>query len=145
MLVKMQTFNNWLGEKITQGLGTMWCAYAFACLAALGLPQAVQNSFSGGNFRPFPLLQWFAQTFLQLVLLSIIIVGQQIAQRKTDARSTQRAIIMEKRNIKTHDVVMASHQKSHAKLDYQTQILDMQTDMLHALYRKVGIDKKEVL
>ena len=73
-------FNTWLAVKITSGVGTMWCAYAFAALALVSLHQAI----NGGTAT---LIQWIAQTFLQLVLLSIIIVGQNIQSSAADKRS----------------------------------------------------------
>jgi hypothetical protein len=75
-------FNQWLAIKITNVVGTMWCAYAFACLALISLPAAVR----GGTAT---LISWIAQTFLQLVLLSIIMVGQNIAARKSDRQLDQ--------------------------------------------------------
>jgi hypothetical protein len=75
-------FNQWLAIKITNIVGTMWCAYAFACLALISLPAAVR----GGTAT---LISWIAQTFLQLVLLSIIMVGQNIAARKSDRQLDQ--------------------------------------------------------
>jgi hypothetical protein len=73
-------FNTWLGVKITEGVGTMWCAYAFAGLALVSLPEAIK----GGTAM---LVAWIAQTFIQLVLLSIIMVGQKIAGEATDKRA----------------------------------------------------------
>ena len=73
-------FNSWLAVKITDGVGTMWCAYIFAILALLGLDAALKPGGEG-------IVAWIAQTFLQLVLLSIIIVGQNIAAAASDARS----------------------------------------------------------
>jgi len=73
-------FNCWLAVKITDGVGTMWCAYAFALLALIGLPPALKPGGEG-------IIAWIAQTFLQLVLLSIIIVGQNIAAASSDKRS----------------------------------------------------------
>lgn len=75
-------FNDWLAVKITNVVGTMWCAYAFAGLALISLPQAIQ----GGTAT---LVSWIAQTFLQLVLLSIIMVGQNIASEKSDRQLEQ--------------------------------------------------------
>jgi hypothetical protein len=60
----------------------MWCAYAFACLALISLPAAIK----GGTAT---LISWIAQTFLQLVLLSIIMVGQRIASEKSDRQLEQ--------------------------------------------------------
>lgn len=73
-------FNSWLAVKITNAVGTMWCAYLFAGLALIGLPAALKPGGEG-------IIAWIAQTFLQLVLLSIIIVGQNIAAAASDARS----------------------------------------------------------
>ena len=73
-------FNAWLAVKITNGVGTMWCAYAFTAVALTGLPTALRPGGAG-------IISWIAQTFLQLVLLSIIIVGQNIAAAASDARS----------------------------------------------------------
>jgi uncharacterized membrane protein YjjP (DUF1212 family) len=75
-------FNDWLAIKITGVVGTMWCAYAFAGLALISLPQAIH----GGTAT---LISWIAQTFLQLVLLSIIMVGQNIAAEKSDRQLEQ--------------------------------------------------------
>lgn len=75
-------FNDWLAVTITKIVGTMWCAYAFACLALISLPAAI----SGGTAT---LIAWIAQTFLQLVLLSIIMVGQRIASEKSDRQLEQ--------------------------------------------------------
>jgi hypothetical protein len=73
-------FNAWLAVKITDGVGTMWCAYIFAAIALIGLPPALRPGGEG-------IIAWIAQTFLQLVLLSIIIVGQNIAASASDKRS----------------------------------------------------------
>jgi hypothetical protein len=77
---KASRFNSWLAIKITTGVGTMWCAYAFFILALIGLPAALKPGGEG-------IIAWIAQTFLQLVLLSIIIVGQNILSAASDKRS----------------------------------------------------------
>ena len=73
-------FNAFLGEGITKGVGTMWCAYAFAIIAFISLPEAIHTGTSA-------LISWIAQTFLQLVLLSIIMVGQKVEGAAADARA----------------------------------------------------------
>ena len=75
-------FNSRLAVKITNIVGTMWCAYAFACLALISLPAAIHAGTA-------TLVAWFAQTFLQLVLLSIIMVGQKVAAAKSDMQLEQ--------------------------------------------------------
>jgi hypothetical protein len=78
---RLNRFNAHLAVRITQGVGTMWCAYAFAALALVSLPSAVTS----GN--PVVLVSWISQTFLQLVLLSIIIVGQNVLAAASDKRA----------------------------------------------------------
>ncbi|MEY4160384.1 MAG: hypothetical protein RLZZ136_1005 [Pseudomonadota bacterium] len=75
-------FNGWLAVRITNAVGTMWCAYAFTALALISLPAAIR----GGTG---PLISWIAQTFLQLVLLSIIMVGQKVAAAASDKQAYQ--------------------------------------------------------
>lgn len=75
-------FNGWLAVKITNAVGTMWCAYAFAALALISLPSAIQQG-------TFALITWISQTFLQLVLLSVIMVGQQVLARASDKQALQ--------------------------------------------------------
>ena len=77
----IRRFNTWLAVKVTNGVGTMWCAYAFAALALVSLPAAILS----GN--PVILVSWISQTFLQLVLLSIIIVGQNVLAAASDKRA----------------------------------------------------------
>jgi hypothetical protein len=66
--------NKWLALKITAGVGTMWCAYIFAGLAVYGFPYH--------NIVPTAVVQWISQEFLQLVLLSIILVGQAVQSQQ---------------------------------------------------------------
>jgi hypothetical protein len=65
---------------ITRLVGTMWCAYVFTAIALLGLGPALKPGGEG-------LIAWIAQTFLQLVLLSVIMVGQNVQSLAADARS----------------------------------------------------------
>jgi hypothetical protein len=74
-------FNTALSVKVTKVVGTMWCAYAFAVLAFVSLPSAIRS----GNLET--LVSWISQTFLQLVLLSIIIVGQNVLGAAADVRA----------------------------------------------------------
>jgi hypothetical protein len=74
-------FNKWFAVKVTTGVGTMWCAYAFAALALVSLPSAIASGSA------VTLVSWISQTFLQLVLLSVIIVGQNVLAAAADRRS----------------------------------------------------------
>ena len=74
-------FNGKVALILTTVVGTMWCAYAFGALALVALPSAL----SGG--RLLDLIQWISQTFIQLVMLSVIMVGQNILSRASDKRA----------------------------------------------------------
>ena len=85
---------------LTTVVGTMWCAYAFAMLALVALPSAM-----GGGL--LPLIQWVSQTFIQLVMLSVIMVGQNILGRAADKRADMtyqdaEAILHEAEQIQAH-------------------------------------------
>ncbi len=58
----------------------MECAYLFAAIAFISLPDALKGGTSA-------IISWIAQTFLQLVLLSIILVGQKVAGEASDKRA----------------------------------------------------------
>jgi uncharacterized membrane protein len=62
---------------ITKIVGTMWCAIVFTILALISLPQALHGGVA-------TIISWIAQTFLQLVLLSIILVGQNLQSRHSE-------------------------------------------------------------
>jgi hypothetical protein len=69
---RINEFNRRLAQKITSGVSTMWCAYIFAAIALISLPAAIKTG------DVVVIVAWVAQTFLQLVLLSIIMVGQEV-------------------------------------------------------------------
>ncbi|CAB4774392.1 unannotated protein [freshwater metagenome] len=65
-------FNKKLASVVTGMVSTMWCAYIFAAIALISLPSAIKSGDT------IVIVAWIAQTFLQLVLLSIIMVGQSV-------------------------------------------------------------------
>jgi hypothetical protein len=94
-------FNARVGLKITLIVGTMWSAYIFTLLALVSAPAALQ---SGDRII---IIAWIAQTFLQLVLLPIIIVGQNVQAVAADARSLATyndasAVLEEAKQIQAH-------------------------------------------
>ena len=74
-------FNSWLGLKITLIVGTMLCGYIFAAIALLSLPSAIKSH----NLTI--IIAWISSNFLQLVLLPIIIVGQNVQATAADKRA----------------------------------------------------------
>ena len=77
---EVEGVNAKLAVLVTKLVGTMWCAYAFTCLALVSLPDAIHAGKAA-------LVSWIAQTFLQLVLLSVIMVGQNVQSLAADARA----------------------------------------------------------
>lgn len=75
--------NGKIGLFITTVVGTMWCAYVFSGLAFVSL----RTALSSGDL--VTIVSWISQTFLQLVLLPVIIVGQNIQARAADRRADE--------------------------------------------------------
>jgi len=97
-------FNARVGLKITLVVGTMWSAYVFTLLALVSAPAA------WGSGDRIIIVAWIAQTFLQLVLLPIIIVGQNVQAAAADARSLATyndasAVLEEAKQIQAHLLV----------------------------------------
>jgi hypothetical protein len=80
----MGQFNNRLAVAITKRVGTMWAAYLFVLIALVSFPQALQAFLQGDTVTG---ITWLSQSFLQLVLLPIIIVGQNVISASQDARA----------------------------------------------------------
>lgn len=79
----VEGFNAKLALVITRTVGTMACAYVFAVIALISLPAAINSG------QVIVIVAWIAQTFLQLVLLSIIMVGQTVQSAASDARAAK--------------------------------------------------------
>lgn len=78
-----QRFNSRWGLRITNLVGSMTAAYVFGLLALISLPAAIVSGSA------LVIVAWIAQTFLQLVLLPVIIVGQNEQGEASDARAEQ--------------------------------------------------------
>jgi uncharacterized membrane protein len=88
------------GLRITLIVGTMWAAYLFTVLALFALPDAIKQ---GTYF----IIVWLSSSFLQLVLLPIIIVGQNIQAKAADERAAAtfkdaEAVLKEAEEIQEH-------------------------------------------
>ena len=100
-----QRINSAVGLRITVLVGTMWCAYLFGAIALVSLPDNIHSKQL--------LILWISSSFLQLVLLPIIIVGQNIQSRAADARAT-----------KTFEDV----EDARNKIEHAISLLDIHTD-----------------
>jgi hypothetical protein len=88
------------GLRVTLVVGTMWCAYGFTVLALFALPDAVKQG-------TYYIIVWLSSSFLQLVLLPIIIVGQNIQATASDKRAEEtfkdaEAVLKEAEEIQKH-------------------------------------------
>lgn len=106
--------NSRLAVIITIAVGSMWCAYLFTILALISLPPALAS----GN--TIIIVSWIAQTFIQLVLLPVIIVGQNIQGAAADKRSEQtyndaEAILHEAMQIQEHLSLQDAQLQEHAQ------------------------------
>lgn len=97
------TFNSWLALRITNAVGSMWCAYLFAAIALVSFPEAINAYLQGDNIIA---VSWLSQSFIQLVLLPVILVGQRVISEAQDARAET-----------DHDVLTALHDINVVQLD----------------------------
>jgi hypothetical protein len=97
----VRRFNTRFALIITLAVGSMWCAYLFTAIALVSLPAALKTG------DKIVIVSWIAQTFLQLVLLPIIIVGQNVQGAASDKRAEEtykdaEAVLAEALQIQQH-------------------------------------------
>ena len=116
-------FNTRVALVITRAVGSMWCAYAFALFDLISLPTAIRNG-------PAAIVSWVAQTFLQLVLLSVIMVGQNVQAAAADKRS----------EATFHDASATLHEVAHVQGHLAAQDV-----LLSQIAAKIGLDPVPVI
>ncbi len=107
---------------LTSAVGTMWCAYLFAVLALLVLPDAIKGGL-------LTLVQWVSQTFIQLVMLSVIMVGQNILGQSADKRAEM--------TYKDAEATFHEAQQIQAHLQAQDEAISTVLDRLEKLEAKL--------
>ncbi len=80
----MARFNDRIAVIVTQNIGSMWAAYVFVLISLVSFPQALSAFLSGDRVTG---ISWLSQSFLQLVLLPVIMVGQRVISTAQDARA----------------------------------------------------------
>ena len=110
-------FNAAIAVRITRIVGTMYCAYVFTLIALVALPAAIQQG------SPTVLVNWLSSNFLQLVLLPIIIVGQNVISAAQDARAEA-----------DHETLTALHTMSKQQIN----ILEGQNEILELLRKRAS-------
>jgi hypothetical protein len=116
-------FNTSVALLVTRVVGSMWCAYAFALFDLLSLPDAIR----GGTAA---IVSWVAQTFLQLVLLSVIMVGQNVQAAAADKRS----------EATYHDASATLHEMAEVQGHLAAQDV-----LLTRIAEKIGLDPVPVI
>jgi hypothetical protein len=116
-------FNTSVALLVTKVVGSMWCAYAFALFDLISLPAAIHAGTSA-------IVSWVAQTFLQLVLLSVIMVGQNVQAAAADKRA----------EATYHDASATLHEVAHLQGH-----LAAQDALLTRIAEKLGLDPVPVI
>jgi hypothetical protein len=111
-------FNTGVALLVTKAVGSMWCAYAFALFDLISLPDAIHAGTSA-------IVSWVAQTFLQLVLLSVIMVGQNVQAAAADKRA----------EATYHDASATLHEVAHLQGH-----LAAQDELLTRIAERIGLD-----
>ena len=113
-------FNNRVALLVTQVVGTMWAAYIFTLVALVSLPKAIEALQQNDTLS---FISWLSTSFLQLVLLPIIIVGQKVISAHQDARADT-----------DHETLT----QLHAINIHQLEILETQQRILQELEKRRG-------
>jgi uncharacterized membrane protein len=116
-------FNTRVAILVTRVVGSMWCAYAFALFDLISLPSAIHSGAP-------EVVTWVAQTFLQLVLLSVIMVGQNVQAAAADKRS----------EATFHDASATLHEVAHVQGHLAAQDV-----LLTRIAQKIGLDPVPVI
>ena len=116
-------FNTKVAIVITTVVGSMWCAYAFALFDLISLPEAIHTGTAA-------VVSWVAQTFLQLVLLSVIMVGQNVQAAAADKRA----------EATFHDASATLHEVAHVQGHLAAQDV-----LLTRIAEKIGLDPVPVI
>jgi hypothetical protein len=103
----MGRLNNTVAVLVTRAVGSMWAAYLFVLIALVSLPQALSAFLNGDTVTG---IAWLSQSFLQLVLLPILLVGQRVIAAAQDARAET-----------DHETLLSLHQINV----HQLEILEM--------------------
>jgi hypothetical protein len=116
-------FNTKVALLVTKIVGSMWCAYAFALFDLISLPAAIRSG-------PAAMVSWVAQTFLQLVLLSVIMVGQNVQAAAADKRA----------EATFHDASATLHEVAHVQGHLAAQDV-----LLTRIAERIGLDPVPII
>ncbi len=112
------------GLRVTLIVGTMWAAYVFAFITLFALPSAIRQG-------PYYIVVWMSSSFLQLVLLPVIIVGQNIQAAAADKRAEE--------TYKDSEAVLKESEEIQKHLLAQDEAISQIVSRLEQLYRHLGV------
>jgi len=124
LLHEAEIANQRIAVTLTRAVGTMPCAYLFVCLAIAGFP---------GLHASIPVyVQWFSQTFLQLVFLPVLSVGQSVLSKHQQLMAEEQFNVTEKTY---HDIGQIEYHQ-HAQDEELSRQSKMLEDIIHTLKRR---------
>jgi uncharacterized membrane protein len=112
---------------ITSAVGSMYCAIAFAVLAFISLPAAIVSH------DPVIIVQWISQTFLQLVLLSVIMVGQNLQGRHAELRAENDYEVNMKAEMEVETILTHLEQQNNLMLEILRRIESLEQRELQVI------------
>ncbi len=126
-----QGINSRVAVWITDNVGTMQTAYIFAGLAIIGLFGVLAIL----NPSVYTFIAWLSQTFLQLVLLPVIMVGQNVLNRHAQLQADEMF----------HNVqrTLNDSEQMTMHLEAQDRELVKQTAILAAIQQNQGKELEE--
>jgi hypothetical protein len=123
-------FNTKLAVVITKSVGTMWAAYVFSVIGITSLVGAFT-----GNASLALIAGGISSYFLQLVLLPVIIVGQNVISASQDARAEADHLTLTTLHaINVQQLQMLQQQRD--MLQQQGKVLEQQQAILELLKTK---------
>ena len=127
--------NTQLAVWLTEHVGTMWTAYAFAVLAIIGLFAIL------GLLSPIValLIAWISQTFLQLVLLPVIMVGQNVLGRKSELQADE-AYTTTMKTFADIEAVLKHLDSQDEKIFVLEQLIKARTDSILSIVQDLAKD-----
>jgi len=130
--------NTQIAVWLTEHVGTMWTAYAFAVLAIIGLFAIL------GLLSPIValLIAWISQTFLQLVLLPVIMVGQNVLGRKSELQADE-SYATTMKTFADIEAVMKHLNEQDEKIFELEQLIKAQTDSILSLVQDLAKDRTQ--
>ena len=140
----IRAFNARIGLTVTNAVGTMWAAYVFALISLMSLPAVLVGVLPSWR-QHFPhwiisaslisLVGWISSYFLQLVLLPIIIVGQNIQAAAADKRAED--------TYKDAEAVLSEVAKIQHHLEAQDEAIGDILTRLEAMVAELAAQRKQ--